>query len=287
VENEAEPSSPETDAAAEGAAADVAAVEGATPGADPALPLLWRHEPAVAATLGRAARRGPKQRLTVDDVVDAAIDLADRVGLAAVTVRSLAQRLGIGAMTVYTYVPGRQELIALMVDQAIGRTDLPPHPADLPARLSAVAEVQFAEYQRHPWLLDVSGIRPWLGPHASERYEWQLRAVDGLGLDDVEMDQAVTLLVSFAAGVARAAHEKRRAEAESGMTEAQWWEANHATLERVMSGRTFPLAERVGTAAGQTYNAATDQERELSFGLARVVAGLVAYVEDRRAGPPG
>ena len=73
---------------------------------DPALPLLWRHEPAVAAELARTARRGPRQRLTVDDVVDAAIDLADREGLAAVTMRSLAQHLGVGAMSVYTYVPG-------------------------------------------------------------------------------------------------------------------------------------------------------------------------------------
>jgi AcrR family transcriptional regulator len=254
-----------------------------TPEPDPALPLLWRHEPGAADDLPRAARRGPKQRLSVDDVVDAAIALADRDGLAAVTLRSLAQHLGIGTMSLYTYVPGRQALIALMADQALGRTELPPHPADLRKRLSAVAEVQFAEFRRHPWLLEVSGIRPWLGPRAADRYEWQLHAVDGMGLDDVEMDQAVTLLVSFAAGVARAAHEKHRAEVESGMTDAQWWEANHAALERVMAGRSYELAGRVGTSAGQAYGAATDQERELSFGLARVVDGLLAHVERRRA----
>jgi len=254
-----------------------------SPKPDPALPLLWRHEPAVAAELARAARRGPRQRLTVDDVVDAAIDLADREGLAAVTMRSLAQDLGVGAMSVYTYVPGRQELVTLMVDQALGRTELPPHPDDVRARLAAVAEVQFAEYRRHPWLLEVSGIRPWLGPHATDRYEWQLTAVDGLGLGDVEMDQAVALLVSFAGGVARAAHEKRRAEVESGLTEAEWWEANHAELARVTAGRSYPLSSRVGTAAGEAYGAATDPERELAFGLSRVVDGLLAYVERRAA----
>jgi AcrR family transcriptional regulator len=254
------------------------------PEPDPALPLLWRHEPAVAAELARTARRGPRQRLTVDDVVDAAIDLADREGLAAVTMRSLAQHLGIGAMSVYTYVPGRQELVTLMVDQAHGRTELPPHPRDVRARLAAVAEVQFAEYRRHPWLLEVSGIRPWLGPHAADRYEWQLTAVDGLGLDDVEMDQAVALLVSFAAGVARTAHEKRRAEAESGLTEAEWWEANHAALERVIAARSYPLSSRVGTAAGETYGAATDPDREMQFGLSRVVDGLLAYVERQSPG---
>ena len=248
------------------------------PKPDPALPLLWRHEPAVAAELARTARRGPRQRLSVDDVVDAAVDLADREGLAAVTMRSLAQHLGVGAMSVYTYVPGRHELVTLMVDQALGRTALPPHPRDVRARLAAVAEVQFAEYRRHPWLLEVSGIRPWLGPNAADRYEWQLTAVDGLGLDDVDMDQAVALLVSFAAGVARAAHEKRRAEAESGLTDAEWWGANHAELERVIAARSYPLSRRVGTAAGETYGAATDPDREMRFGLSRVVDGLLAYV---------
>jgi AcrR family transcriptional regulator len=253
-------------------------------GPDPALPLLWRHEPAAAglAAAPPSGRRGPRQRLTVDEVVDAAVALADRDGLAAVTMRSLAQHLGIGAMSLYTYVPGRQELVALMVDQVFRRTELPPHPDGVRARLSGVARLQVEEYRRHPWLLEVSGIRPWLGPGAADRYEWQLEAVDGLGLDDVEMDQAVTLLVGFAAGVARAAHEVRRAEAETGMTDAEWWEANHEALAQVMGGRRYPLAERVGQAAGETYNAATDPARELEFGLARVVDGLLAYVESRR-----
>jgi AcrR family transcriptional regulator len=183
----------------------------------------------------------------VDEEVDAAVAQADRDGLAALTMRALAEHLGIAPMSVYTYVPGRNELLTLMVDQVIGRTELPPHAADVRARLSAVAEVQLADYRRHPWLLDVSGVRPWLGPHASDRYEWQLGAVDGLGLDDVEMDQAVAVLVGFAAGIAR----------------------------------DYPLATRVGAAAGEAYGAATDPEREFAFGLALVVDGLLAHVEGR------
>ena len=70
----------------------------------PVLPLLWRH---VAARARRPAPRaaGPKQKLTVDEVVDAAIEIADRDGLAALSMRGLAQQLGLGAMSLYTYVP--------------------------------------------------------------------------------------------------------------------------------------------------------------------------------------
>src|SRR5687767_6127641 len=81
-----------------------------TSGGDPArtLALLWRaREP---------SRRGPRPRLDVDAVVAAAIALADERGLAAVSMRALAKRLGVSAMTLYGYVPGKDELIDLMLD---------------------------------------------------------------------------------------------------------------------------------------------------------------------------
>ena len=59
-------------------------------------------------------------------------------------------------------------------------------------------------------------MRPWLGPDTADRYEWQLSAVEGVGLDDIEMDQTVSLLVGFATNIARAEHEVRLAERESG-----------------------------------------------------------------------
>lgn len=246
------------------------------PEPDPALRLLWRHhlpaEPEVP-------RRGPRQKVTLDEVVEAAVELADAEGLAAVSMRALAKRLGMGAMSLYTYVPGRPELIALMVDLVLARLELPPHPDDLRARLAAIARVQHALCRAHPWLLDVSGIRPWLGPGASGLYEWQLSALDGIGLTDVEMDQTVALLSGYASNVVRAEHEKLKAERETGQTELEWWEANYAELDRVMAGAEYPIASRVGQAAGEAYQAATDPEREFAFGLERIIDGLLAHLD--------
>lgn len=244
---------------------------------DPVLALLWRHA-APAELRPVPARRGPRQRLTVDDVVDAAIGLADEQDLAAVSMRSLAQRLGLGAMSLYGYVPGRSELVALMADQVLGRTTLPAMPADLRGRLELVARVTHADWRAHPWLLDVTGLRPWLGPHSADRYEWQLTAVEGIGLDDVEMDQTVALLTGFAADIVRTEDRVRRAERESGVTELVWWRANSETLGRLMAERDYPLAGRVGTAAGEAYQAASDPARELEYGLARIVDGVLARV---------
>ncbi len=245
---------------------------------DPTLRLLWRHV-LPADQQAPAPRRGPKQRLSVDEVVDAAIALADRGGLAALSMRGLAQQLGLGAMSLYTYVPGRNELIVLMVDQTLGRTTLPELPADLRARLRMVAEVAAADLRAHPWLLEVSGLRPWLGPHAGDRYEWQLGALEGIGLEDLEMDQTVALLAGFAANIVRAEQEVVRTERESGMSELEWWEANVEELGEVMTYRSYPLAGRVGSVAGEAYQAATSPAAEFEFGLARIIDGILAHLD--------
>ena len=248
------------------------------PDPDPVLRLLWRHS--LPSPEVSPARRGPKQKVTVDDVVDAAIDLADRDGLAALSMRGLAQHLGLGAMTLYTYVANRNDLLVLMVDQVLGRTGLPAHPADLRERLE---------------LRGPGAVRRLPGPSVAAGGDGRTRvaraahgrplrvaagAVEGIGLDDIEMDQTVTLLASFGAGVARAEQVVRHAERESGMSDAVWWEANHEALGEVMAGRDYPLAGRVGTAAGEAYQAASDQRRELDFGLARIVDGLIAHLPD-------
>jgi len=248
---------------------------------DPVLPLLWRH---VVGAEEPAPRRGPRQRLTLDHVLDVAIELADTEGLAAVSMRVLAKRLGIAAMSLYTYVANRNDLVVLMVDHVYGRRVLPPMTGSLRERLRLVAEAQLADGREHPWLLDVTGVRPWLGPGVGDRYEWQLSAVEGVDLDDVEMDQTVTLVAGFAANVARSEHAVRAAEKESGATDLEWWEANAGPLGEFTAHRDYPLAGRVGQAAGEAYQAGTDPGRELAFGLERILDGIEVYIASTAAG---
>lgn len=243
---------------------------------DPTLRLLWRH---VLPSADEAPRRGRKPKVTVDAVVDAAVEMADADGLEALSMRALAERVGVGAMSLYSYVASRDDLVVLMVDQVYGREPLAPMAGDLRARLTLVADAVLAIHREHPWLLDVVGVRPWLGPHVADRYEWQLSAVEGVGLDDIEMDQTITLVAGFAANVARAEHAVRRAERQSGMSDLEWWEANSEELGRVMAGREYPIAGRVGSAAGEAYQAGSDPRRELEFGLARILDGIEAHLK--------
>ncbi|MEV0897115.1 TetR/AcrR family transcriptional regulator C-terminal domain-containing protein [Actinoplanes sp. NPDC049802] len=237
---------------------------------DRTLNLLWRSR------LGTPqGARGPKQRVTVDEVIRAGIAVADEDGLPAFSMRKVADRLGLKLMSIYTYVPGRAELIGLMVDEVIGEIPHPPHPpGPLRDRLAAVARHMWDEYHRHPWLLQVESSRPWIGPNGSERYEWQLEAIEGFGLTDLEMDQLVTTLCDFTAGSARASVLARRTTEESGISDAEWWQVNAPILERVMPPGAYPLAGRVGTAAGQEYNSVGDPARTFRFGLDRLLDGV-------------
>ena len=236
---------------------------------DRTLGLLWRR------TLGTPqGSRGPKQRVSVDEVIRAAITVADEEGLPAFSMRKVADRLGLKLMSIYTYVPGRAELIGLMSDEVAGERPLPPHEGSLRQRLTGIAQQLWDEFHRHPWLLQVENSRPWIGPNLSDRYEWQLAAIEGAGFTDLEMDQVVTLVATFAAGSARTSVDARRTAQRSGISDAEWWEINAPVLDRVMPLGAYPISGRVGQVAGQEYHAVDDPERSFQFGLDRIIDGL-------------
>ena len=244
---------------------------------DPArtLALLWGSE--------NRSRKGPGRGLDVEGVVRTATTLADREGLDAVTMRRLAQELGVSTMSLYTYVPGKDELIDLMLDVAYQQL---PKPDTLGQpwrqRLTAIADANRTLYLVHPWAAAVSTVRPPLGPGLMAKYEHELTAFEGLGLTDVEMDDALTYLLSFVQANARAAHDARAGQLSSAMDDRQWWAANAPLLARVLDEAAFPLASRVGSAAGAAHGSANDPEHAYRFGLQRVLDGLAGLIARHR-----
>jgi len=243
------------------------------------LQLLWRDPAAIP-------RHGPRQGLSIDAVVAAATDLADTEGLEAVTMRRVAQALGVAPMTLYTYVPGKAELLDLMLDAAYGRMPL----ADTSGqpwrqRLIAIAEENWVLFKIHPWASTVSTSRPPLGPGLMAKYEHELSALDDLGLDDIEMDAALTHLLTFVQACARMAVDACASQQDSGMDDEQWWAANAPLLARVFDSRAYPTAARVGSTAGAARGSAYSPEHAYDFGLRRLLDGL-AYLIDSRRRPP-
>ncbi|MFC7761642.1 TetR/AcrR family transcriptional regulator [Catellatospora bangladeshensis] len=110
--------------------------------------------------------RGPKPALTLDRIAEAAVAVADAEGLAAVSMQRVAADLGFTKMSLYRYLPGKAELVALMVEHAVGA---PPEldPADWRTALRDWAHHLLAAYVRHPWALEAT-----VGPRPSARTSW-------------------------------------------------------------------------------------------------------------------
>ncbi|NMO05094.1 TetR/AcrR family transcriptional regulator [Gordonia sp. TBRC 11910] len=95
-------------------------------------------------------------KLTMSVIVDAAIDLADAEGIAALSMRKLADQLGVGAMSLYRHVADKDQLVREMAEEAGRRY---PYPIDEPGpwtwreRVNIAVDVDWALYQRHPWMV--------------------------------------------------------------------------------------------------------------------------------------
>ena len=229
--------------------------------------LLWRDHPHAPS----GGRRGPRARVSAGTVVEAAVRIADRDGLPAVTVRRLAADLGLSTMSIYTHVNSRDDLLVLMVDRMHARMERPGFgQAGWRTRVRSVAEANFVLLRRHPWLHEVTDERTALGPGTIAKYDYELGAVLPLGLDLVATDAALTFVVDFARAGARAFLPGPRA----GELAEHWPEWSVRLAAYV--GDDFPAARRVGAAAGEAMGGASSPALAWEFGLGRVLDGLAA-----------
>jgi AcrR family transcriptional regulator len=241
--------------------------------------LLWgRPQP---------GKRGPKAALELESVVRAAIELADEQGLDAVSMRRVAERLELGTMSLYTYVPGKGELLDLMVDTVYGERadEMAADPnSGLRERLEALAVGEWAFYQRHPWTLSIASGRSVLGPNEADGYERALSVVADLGLPARDAVAIVDAVSMFVRGAARDAAEAARAEEVTGTTEYEWWTEREAQLTEFMSPERFPTLTALGAAGG--FDVPPDTENynvrfivdDFEFGLQRLLDGIEAHV---------
>lgn len=237
--------------------------------------LLWGVGPSPKS-------RGPKQGLTVERIVRAGIEIADAEGLGALSMRRVAERLGVGTMSLYTYVPSKAELVDVMFDRAIGEAARSDVDGGWRERLTDIAWAAWDLYARHPWLLQVMAMsRPPLGPNSIAEYDHNLRAVDGIGLTELEMDSVVNLVSVYVQGSARAAAEAATSVQDTGVTDDEWWSTYGPLLEKVFDPEKHPVAARVGQVAGETFQSAYDARHGFEFGLARILDGVAVLIESR------
>jgi len=239
------------------------------------LELMWGRAP--------APRRGPKSRVSVAELVAAAVAIADAEGIDAVSTRRVAEAVGISPMSFYTHIPDKAVLLDLMLDAvATGQAgeETPEfHPANWRANVTLVARSFRRFYLAHPWALQIGTHRPVLGPNTIRAYDNFLSVFDGLGLGEVEMDLCVILVANYVHGAVRDVVRANMVKAQTGMSDDEWW----YTIEPFLSTMDFspyPVASRVGAVVGELYGLG-DPDLAFDFGLERILDGLERLVEGK------
>ncbi|GAA2299734.1 TetR/AcrR family transcriptional regulator [Glycomyces scopariae] len=239
------------------------------------LELLWREfEP-------QQSRPGPKPRLTVDRIVEAAIAVADREG-SCFGMRSVSAELGVGAMTIYRYVPGKKELIDLMVDR-ISRFEGDAKP-DLTGmtwreRLELLAEGTWSAYDDHPWILEINQRRPVFGPDSMAGYDFALSAFAGHDLSNREMNLVITAVMNLVTGTARQYLMRDSAVEVPEANEREWWDVQAPYLDRAIESGRFP--HLAGFTDEEAWNITAHEA--MRYLLERFLDGLAPRMEASRS----
>lgn len=232
--------------------------------------LLWGTGPRPA--------RGPRPGLTLEKIVDAAITIADTDGIDALAMRRVAAELGVGTMSLYRYVPGKAELLDLMLDTV---SEPGPEVARAGghgwrAALQDIARGTCRCYLAHPWLLQVNWSRPVFGPNTLAGLERYFASTDGLGLTGRERVGVLMLIDGFVTGFVRQQIQYTSAAEETGVSDEEFWAQQLPVLERALATGDYPAM------AGLAEDAFGDGwEETFEFGLQRLLDGLEVLVAAR------
>jgi AcrR family transcriptional regulator len=222
--------------------------------------LLWRS----ADSGGTRSGPGRKPGLDVDTIVAAGIAVADEQGMVALSMRAVGAWLGRTAMALYTYVPGKSELVDLMHDRVLAElpTEYDTGAGWRPA-LTAWADDAWAFYLRHPWVLQVSQARPVLGPGEYAQLETVVRILGGVGLKPLQVRRVIAVLFQHVRGMARVAAEHRQAASETGVSDEEWWAERSALLTEVAPdfAERFPALAALEAYATPAAASAAAEER--------------------------
>lgn len=228
---------------------------------------------------GERPTRGPRPKLTLEQIVTAAIAVADAGGIEELSMRRVATELGVGTMSLYRYVPGKDELLALMIDRVndVGLTTGQVASRDWRQVLEMIAHTTYQVYLDHPWILQTNLTRQVLGPAMAARLELAVRALASCGLTDQERTAVVDLLEGYVTGAAWKRVFTEVASERSGLTHKEFWDAQSPTLVAAMETGAYPtMAEMSADAFGFSW------QESFEFGLARLLDGVGMLIRSRQ-----
>lgn|GEM_PF-922610 len=229
---------------------------------------------AVAVTWGVAElpHRGPKRELTTEQIVEAAIQIADAEGLEAVSMGKVAAAVGVAPMSLYRYVTGKDGLLLLMYDTA-SEVTVPGAGSTWRERLREWAMFVRAAYDAHPWLADLPPSSTPTTPNRLAIIEAGLAALEGVPAPDRMKLPTLRLLLGYIALYSKASSD-------AGVDE----DVRRALPELVTDERFPLLAPAVRAGAFQSND--VDDGSGFGFGLSRLFDGIERWLERNEPDEP-
>jgi AcrR family transcriptional regulator len=229
--------------------------------------------------------RGPKPALSADQIVQAAVAIADESGLGAVTMHAVAASLGFTTMAIYRYFPNKEALYDAIVDAGMG---LPPRPSvprgDWRAEITRWALAKRAMLCARPWLGELPFVAAPHGPNWLAWLEALAEPLSGLGLTPADVGQMISVIDGYTRGASDTSISLARARAR-GISEQEWAAAVGADLGRSIGDPRFRHFAAIITAPSDSRP--RTMEESFDFGLQRVLDGIEIYVDSTARGRAG
>jgi AcrR family transcriptional regulator len=230
-----------------------------------------------------------KPRVTRDQIAAAALVIADSEGIDKVSMRRVADEVGLGTMSLYHYVRSKDELLDLMSDGIMGGqlVDDAELEKGWRAGLRAIGNATRRNFQRHPWMGDAMRPRPSSvpGPNAMRHIEQSLAAVADTGLDAQGQMDLIAAIDDYVIGFV--IRSQRFAEEEEQSPGQEWLEQMFQHMrERIESGgyphlrRALEANRAEGRSDEELARMATD-ERRFERGLERILDGIEVELKRR------
>jgi AcrR family transcriptional regulator len=216
--------------------------------------------------------------LSLDRIVNAAMEIADTEGLSALSMARLANRLGSAPMSLYRHIASKEELYDFMIDAAAGELGTAVT-NDWRAGLTAWLTDLMAIYRRHPWILQLPLTRPPLEPGQLDWLERGLLIQQATPLTDAEKMGIVLTLIEYARGHAVIANSLEGADASFGLPMPYG-----QLLARLVDAGRYPMltaAVNAGVFEPPPADPEADLQEDFEFGLNLILDGLAALIRSK------
>lgn len=229
----------------------------------PGTALAWGHTP--------APRRGPKPGYSLEQIVEAAIAQADAEGYAALSMPSIAKRLGVTANALYRYLSSKEELLVLVAEAAWGPPP-EPVPGDWRSAVTAWARALLERCRRHPWLIDLPVRNAPATPHLLGWLENFLEGMENSGLGMADVLGCAVLVDGWVRSTAALLRDVNASAPERVQALSEF-------LRPHLQERGYPRVAAV--VSGEAYGEEGVEDDDVEFGLGRILDGIEALVVNR------